>query len=73
MDPMDRFDRAVKIGKPALLRLRAEGLLQRANAGEIPLTEAERETLERIAAAPKPGDEDFLGDFDQYLSGDGDE
>jgi hypothetical protein len=63
----ERFDRARKLGKPALLRLRAECLLSYADSGEIPLTDDQREEVERIAVAPKPEDTDFLGSFDVYF------
>jgi hypothetical protein len=63
----ERFDRAVRLGEPALLRLRAETLLQYAAAERFPVTEEEREELERIAAAPNPADKVFLGGFDERI------
>jgi hypothetical protein len=56
----ERFARAVNIGVPALVRLRAEAVLERNAAGAIPLTAHEREEVERIAVAPQRGDQAFL-------------
>ena len=64
---LERFNRARSLGEPALLRLRAENLLHYADEGEFPLTDKEREQLERISAAPTLADEQFLGSFDHHL------
>jgi hypothetical protein len=66
-DPVDRFEQARSLGIPALLRLRAETLLDYADKGEITVTPEERDELERIAAAPKPHDAEFLAEFDDRL------
>jgi hypothetical protein len=62
------FRLARRLGPNALLRLRAEVLLQYLEAGEVTATEEERERLLRICVAPN-GDDDraFLGDFDPQL------
>jgi hypothetical protein len=65
-DPIDRFDQARWLGPLALLRLRAEVLLQHAAEGTIPLTEAEAERLHRIALMSIPEDAAFLATFDRY-------
>jgi hypothetical protein len=65
--PFDAFRRAMQIGQPALLRLRAEIILDHGNQERIPLTATQREQLERIAVAPCEGDEAFLRDFDRYF------
>jgi hypothetical protein len=61
-----RFERARQLGPLALLRLRAEVLLENA---DVPLTAEERETLDRIAVSPELEDKDFLDGFDRYLDG----
>jgi hypothetical protein len=66
-NPLDRFERARNLGNDALLRLRAEILLDHADHGRISVTAQERETLERIAAFPQPEDREFLGSFDKQL------
>jgi hypothetical protein len=63
----ERLDRAMRLGPMARFRLRAECLLGYADRGEIPLTDDEREEVERITVAPKPEDGDFLGSFDVYF------
>jgi hypothetical protein len=62
------FRLACRLGPNALLRLRAEVLLQYLEAGEVTATEAEHERLLRICVAPN-GDDDreFLGGFDVQL------
>jgi hypothetical protein len=51
-----------------LLRLRAEVLLKYDDEERIPkLTPQEREELERITAAPKDEDRDYLGSFDRHI------
>lgn len=67
MSAMDNFKTATQLGSLAKLRLRAEVLLEYANAGSIPLTPPEREQLERITAAPNEDDSEFLGSFDQFF------
>jgi hypothetical protein len=66
MDNVDRFDKAVRLGRMALLRLRAEVLISNADMGNFSLTGDEREELERIAVAPNPNDKEFLNTFDRY-------
>ena len=68
----ERMRLAARLGPMACLRLRAEVLLNRGNRAEVPITFREREVLERIAAAPKEEDREFLGGFDKYLE-EGDE
>ena len=67
MDENKHFE-AIKVGPMALLRLRAEGLLENADEGRIRISDAERERLERIAAAPFEEDRHFLGGFDDRLA-----
>jgi hypothetical protein len=69
-DPIHRFRRALKGGPLAMLSLRADTVLHYSNKGHIPLTEQEREELERIVAAPKEADREFLGSFDRYYEED---
>jgi hypothetical protein len=64
MDPIERFHQARKMGPLALIRLRAEVLLGRADAFTDPLIREHREELERIATVPKLEDRDFLAQFD---------
>jgi len=64
---IERLRVAIRLGKTALLRLRAECLLERADGGEIPLTDAERDELDRIAVAPAEGDLAFLNGFDRLF------
>jgi hypothetical protein len=45
---------AIRLGEKALLRLRVECVLERADGGEIPVTDAEREELDRIALSRRP-------------------
>jgi len=65
-DARRRNDVAMRLGKPAMLRLRAEVLLQHGADGRLPLTQAERERLDRIALDPRDGDDAFLGGFDWF-------
>ena len=67
-DPRERFERAITLSKLALLRLRAETLLDYADEGKIAVTPEERDELERISMAAKPRDRVFLGDFDDRLA-----
>jgi hypothetical protein len=67
MDPVRRFEQAIKLGPMARLRLRAEILLEYAANGEIALTPADLERLDRITVAPRPEDAPFLAAFDRYL------
>jgi hypothetical protein len=67
---MARLRLAIQLGETALLRLRAECLLERADAGEIPMTEAERDELDRIAVAPVEHDRAFLTGFNDRLEDD---
>jgi hypothetical protein len=62
-----RYREALAIGPLALLQLRADWLLRHAEMGEIKITAAEREELERIVASP--GDDSWwLGStFDDRL------
>jgi hypothetical protein len=55
-----RFEQAMRLGPLAMLRVRAEVLLE----GDYPLTDAEREEISRIAVAPKESDGEYLGRFD---------
>jgi len=64
---IERLRVAVQLGEKALLRLRAECLLERADGGEIPLTAPERDELDRIAVAPAEDDLAFLNGFDRFL------
>jgi hypothetical protein len=66
-NPMDRFGRAIELGETALLRLRAEVLLDHADNGRIVLLTSDRDDLERIAVAAKPDDRKFLNGFDDQL------
>lgn len=66
-DPLERMKQASRLGPLARLRLRAEVLLVYGERGTVPLTADQQEELERISAAPKLEDRDFLGQFDQYL------
>ena len=61
-----RMTLASRLGPLALLRLRAEVVLRYGDSGNIPLTPAERETLNRIAVAPVGEDKGFLDGFDRY-------
>lgn len=61
-EPATRFALALKLGPLALLRLRAEVLLNLPHE----FTLQERERLERIAAAPITEDHSWLGEYD-YL------
>jgi len=64
MNDTDRFDLALKLGPLALLRLRAEVLLERINDPQKPpvtITDEQREELARIASAPQLDDRAFLG------------
>jgi hypothetical protein len=66
----DRFEQAVDIGPEALLRLRAEVLLDQYFPQLAP---AEVEELLRIASFPKKErdlDLDYLDRFDQFFVGD---
>jgi len=65
-----RFETARKIGRPALLRLRAEVLLEHGDDGTIPLSADERQQLERIAVNPSDDDTEFLGRFDRFYEED---
>jgi hypothetical protein len=67
MDPLNRFIHANALGTLALLRLRAENLLERIdnpNCRPVTITAGQREKLNRIASAPKEDDHEFLGHFD---------
>ena len=59
---------ALLLGPLAVLRLRAEVLLELSASRKVPLTEAEREELDRIAVVPSRDDEAWLGRFDAYLA-----
>jgi hypothetical protein len=59
---------ALLLGPLAVLRLRAEVLLELSASQIVPLTEAEREELDRIAVVPQGDDEAWLGRFDAYLA-----
>jgi hypothetical protein len=62
-----KFGTAVLIGDTALLRLRAEALLNLEDTRCIDICDELREELERIAAAPKASDEAFLDKFENSL------
>ena len=62
---------ALLLGPLAVLRLRAEVLLELSASRKVPLTEAEREELDRIAVVPLRHDEAWLGRFDVYLAASG--
>ena len=64
-----RYLLAVEMGPMALLRLRAEILLERADAGEDPLTDGDRAKLHRIALTPTEEDRIFLDGFGRFLGG----
>lgn len=70
---MTRFELARRLGPMALLRLRAEVLIEYADQGRITLTDAERPEVERITVAPRLEDRDFLGSFDPRIAPDGSE
>jgi hypothetical protein len=71
MDPWGRrFSQALKLGPLALIRLRAEVLLDWFGEGE--LADDKREELLRIASTPKPEDREFLGRFDFIFEEDDD-
>lgn len=57
---LNRFQQAWELGPMALLRLRAEVLLDH----PYPLSEADRGQLERIAVEPREGDREWLNQFD---------
>jgi hypothetical protein len=59
-DPFERISPAIKMGPMAVLRLRAEALLQNV----MDLTDREQEELGRIASAPREEDGEFLDSFD---------
>jgi hypothetical protein len=50
----------------ARLRLRAGRLLEMGDRGEVPVTDAARERLHRIAVAPDEDDRIFLDGFDRF-------
>jgi hypothetical protein len=58
---------AIELGELAVLRLRAECLLERGDRGEVRLMDAVRARLDRIAVAPREGDRIFLDEFDRFL------
>lgn len=61
-----QFKQAMALGPLALLRLRAEVLLQRIDDAQRPvkISDEQREQLDRIASAPQLNDSEFLGSFD---------
>ena len=61
---MRRMDEAIRLGPLARFRLRDEVLLESTGL-EPPLTNAEREELERITVNPRDEDEAYLGSFDE--------
>jgi hypothetical protein len=63
-----RFELAVALGPLARMRLRAEILLERASNGELPLTDAQHDALDRIAVAPTAADMPFLASFDPFIA-----
>lgn len=65
-----RFELARRLGPLAMIRLRAEILLEYADNGTIPLADAERNELDRIAVVPSADDLPFLASFDRYLTDD---
>jgi hypothetical protein len=67
MTSFDRFTLARSLGPLALLRLRAEVLLEHASRDRVDVTAGELGVLERIAVAPTPDDREFLGTFDDRL------
>jgi hypothetical protein len=66
-DDWERLLLAIELGELARLRLRAECLLEMGDRGEVPLTDAVRERLHRIAVAPDEDDRIFLDGFDRFL------
>jgi hypothetical protein len=62
----DRFSQALREGPMALLKLRAEVLLEHEAEWTIPLTDGERARLRRIATEPAEEDREFLGTFDRF-------
>jgi hypothetical protein len=66
--PTDQFERALKLGPLALLRLRAEFLLEHGDTGTIPLSQVERERLDHIAVNASLNDRAFLDSFDARLA-----
>ena len=64
---MARLRLAIRLGETALLRLRAECLLEMGDRGEVLLTDAVRERLHRIAVTPAEDDRIFLDGFDRFL------
>ena len=64
-EQMRRATQARRLGPLALLRLRAELLLERDDHDlRPPLTAAERAELEGITVAPREDDRDWLNGFD---------
>lgn len=61
------FELARQLGPVALVRLRAETLLQ---YYDDRLTDAEREELIRIASAPHENDREYLEQFDDFFEDD---
>src|SRR5262249_21149799 len=67
-DPLDRMGQAIAAGPLAVLRLRAEVLLERIDDEQHPdVSVEEREELARIASAPRLEDCEFLGSFDYLI------
>jgi hypothetical protein len=66
--PMQRFRLAARLGPLALLRLRAEVILERETKGKIWLTPEQHETLDRIAVAPHRKDADYLAKLDHHFT-----
>jgi hypothetical protein len=61
----NRFEEARQLDLLALLRVRAEVLLERED-----IAPEDREELVRIASEPKPEDRDYLGSFDHLFEED---
>jgi hypothetical protein len=59
---------ALRLGPLAVLRLRAEVLLELSSSRKVSLSGVEREELDRIAVVPSQDDEAWLGRFDAYLA-----
>jgi len=68
IDPLIRFNQARKLGRLALLRLRAECLLTRIDEAPVAIAAEDlpgiREKLDRIASVPRYEDADFLESLD---------
>jgi hypothetical protein len=63
-----RYQQAFALGPLGLVRLRADWLLRHGDAGELKLSDTEREALARIVAAP--GDDDgywLSSEFDDRI------